>query len=346
MKILYAIQGTGNGHMARAQEILPILNDYAKVDILLSGRQCELSLPYPIHYRLKGLGFIFGKNGGIDYKKTLWDNSLFSFMKEVRQLPVRQYDLVINDFEPVSAWAAKLKGVKCISISHQSAILHADAPKPRGVRRGAMFFMKTYAPAKQAYGFHFKELGDRITTPVIKNDIRQQPKEEGSHYTVYLPAYDDIKIIAFLARFRGIRWEVFSKHSRVPYSFQNIIIRPVNQHAFNESLTKSKGVFCTAGFETPAESLFLNKKLCVVPMHGQFEQQYNAAMLKSMGVTVINNLTNESEQLFQSWLSNGKPIPVTYPDNTRDFLERILEETCSYQVKYTPLSGTLFIPAR
>ena len=36
MKVLYAFQGTGNGHIARAQEIIPILKKYAEVDILIS----------------------------------------------------------------------------------------------------------------------------------------------------------------------------------------------------------------------------------------------------------------------------------------------------------------------
>lgn len=37
MKILYAFQGTGNGHLARAQEIIPILKKHALVDTLISG---------------------------------------------------------------------------------------------------------------------------------------------------------------------------------------------------------------------------------------------------------------------------------------------------------------------
>ena len=28
MKVLYAIQGTGNGHLSRAEEIVPLLNKY------------------------------------------------------------------------------------------------------------------------------------------------------------------------------------------------------------------------------------------------------------------------------------------------------------------------------
>ena len=34
MRILYAVQKTGNGHLARAQEIIPLLQIYGDVDIL------------------------------------------------------------------------------------------------------------------------------------------------------------------------------------------------------------------------------------------------------------------------------------------------------------------------
>ena len=36
MKIFYAVQATGNGHISRAIEILPYLRKYGEVDIFLS----------------------------------------------------------------------------------------------------------------------------------------------------------------------------------------------------------------------------------------------------------------------------------------------------------------------
>ncbi len=66
MKILYAIQGTGNGHLSRAREIIPILQRKGQLDLLISGTQADVELPYPVKYRFKGLCFIFGKKGGVD----------------------------------------------------------------------------------------------------------------------------------------------------------------------------------------------------------------------------------------------------------------------------------------
>ena len=53
MKILYAIQGTGNGHISRAREIIPIIKDFCQCDILVSGTQCDVELDFPVKYRLR-----------------------------------------------------------------------------------------------------------------------------------------------------------------------------------------------------------------------------------------------------------------------------------------------------
>ena len=44
MKILYAIQTTGNGHLARAQSIIPRLKEIADIDIITSGPKNDFLL--------------------------------------------------------------------------------------------------------------------------------------------------------------------------------------------------------------------------------------------------------------------------------------------------------------
>ena len=116
MNILYAIQGTGNGHLSRAMDIIPCLKLHGNVDILVSGTQGDLCLPYPLKYKLRGLSFIFGKAGGVDLWKTFIKSNVRKLVKEINALPVEQYDLVINDFEPVSAWACYMKNIPCIGL--------------------------------------------------------------------------------------------------------------------------------------------------------------------------------------------------------------------------------------
>jgi uncharacterized protein (TIGR00661 family) len=323
MKILYAIQGTGNGHVARALELYPLLCRYAEVDVLVSGIQTDLSLPFPVKYRLSGLSFIFGKHGGIDKWDTLRRMRPFRLIRDLLSLPLRNYDLVINDFEPISAWACKLQGKRIIGVSHQMAVLHEDAPKPDQDDAFGRWVLTHYAPCKIQLGLHFIPLGKDISTPVIRGQVRRLERRDAGHYTVYLPAYDDASIIEELSQFPGVRWEVFSKKSKIAYVNNNIQVRPICNESFIQSMASSSGVLCGAGFETPAEALYLQKKLMVIPMKGQYEQQCNAACLKLMGVPVIDSLHRKNRSQLALWLDAAEAIPVAYPDNAADIAERI-----------------------
>ena len=131
MKVLFGVQGTGNGHVSRARDIIPHLQKYAEIDILISGTQVDVSLPQEIKYRKNGVSFVFGKKGGIDYLKTLQVLGPVHLVNDIRDLPVHDYDFIINDFEPLSAWAGKLKKQKVIALSHQSSFLSKNTPRPK-----------------------------------------------------------------------------------------------------------------------------------------------------------------------------------------------------------------------
>ena len=338
MKILYALQGTGNGHLTRAQSIIPALQKHGDVDVLISGMQVEITPEFPVAYRLKGLGFIFGNSGGIDLMATYRKAKLRRFKKEIAALPVDDYDLVISDFEPVSAWACLQKGKPCIGLSHQAAVLHPQAPRPKAKDRVGAGFLHYYAPVLRQRGFHFAAYGEGIHTPVIRAAVRRlAPKDEG-HYTVYLPAYSDKRITALLLHFPDVRWEVFSKHAEKISETQNVIVRPVHDNLFLQSVASAKGVLCGAGFETPAEALFLKKKLMVVPMKGQYEQQCNAAALSQMGVPVLKSLNEKHIALIDAWLEQEVKVQVEYPDETAAVIDALMHDFEQLKLSSTPES--------
>lgn len=324
MKILYAIQGTGNGHIARAFEVIGHLKRHGEVDILISGTQCDIKLPWKVKYRFYGLSFIFGKKGGVDLKQTVARMRPYEFFKEMMAVPVHKYDLVLNDFEPVTAWACKLRNVKCVGISHQSAVLHQKAPKPAVKDAFGKAILKHYAPVSDAQGFHFKSIDDNISTPVIRDDVRWAKNVDKGHYTVYLPSYSDEKIIRVLSQFKDTQWHVFSKHTDQSYlSSGNIVIRPVNKEKFTKSMITGTGVLCNAGFETPAEALYLGKKLCVIPMKGQYEQACNAAFLESLGVTSLKHLNLDCNRIGE-WIHSSQRLKMHYPDDLARIIDNLM----------------------
>lgn len=326
MKILFAVQGTGNGHVSRARDIYPILAEYGEVDVLISGIQADVDFPYPVKYRCYGMSFIFGKKGGIDIKATAKKLRLGQLFRDIKMLPVKSYDLIINDFEPITAWACKRAGVPCIALSHQVAVLHPKAPRPKFSDFVGELFLRRLAPHTAAYGFHFKAFAHNIYTPVIRQEVRDMMPTNEGHYTVYLPAYDDDTIIEHLSPFREVHWQVFSKHNKEAFNVRNIHVQPIDNDAFIESMVSSAGVLCGAGFEGPAEAMFLGKKVMAIPMHGQYEQQCNAAGLADLGVPIIPNLDKKYEEDIRQWIHTGKPVQVSWPNITHDIIAEIVEK--------------------
>jgi uncharacterized protein (TIGR00661 family) len=318
VKILYAIQGTGNGHLARAEDIIPILKEHGDLDLFVSGAQADIKLSFPVKYKSKGLSFYFGKTGGVDFLKTFKHNSTKDVYKEIRKFPVEKYDLVINDFEPISAWACRKKEVPCISLSHQCALLSKKTPKPKNFDPMGEWLLNNYAPTNDRVGFHFDRFDKFIYTPVIRSQVRESENKVRDHYTVYLPAYHDKKLLPLLSAIPHIRWHVFSKHTKKSYHMGKISVYPVDKEEFALSMTTSKGVLCGAGFETPAEALYLKKKLLVVPMKSQLEQHYNAAALKHLGVPVLKKVKKKYLDKIAEWVESDSQLQVDYPDTTAE----------------------------
>lgn len=325
MKILYAVQGTGNGHITRAMEIIPYLKEKGEVDILVSGIQSDIELPFKVKYRFNGLSFIFGKQGGVDIWKTYWKMNSIKLLKEIKSLEVKKYDLIISDFEPVSCWAALRAGKNCIGLSNQVATLHPLAPKPKKSDLLGKLVLQNYAPTTCNYGFHFKALDKNIFTPIIRKEVRKLIPTDKNHYTVYLPSYDDDRIIKHLRKIPEVNWQIFSKHNKKKYKQKNITILPISTDLFIQSMASSLGVLCNAGFGTTSEALFLKKKLLVIPMKKQYEQNCNAEMLKSMGVKVIKKLNSHNLYKVKDWIKEQNNVKVDYPDQTKEIINTIVE---------------------
>ncbi|WP_259068437.1 glycosyltransferase family protein [Mucilaginibacter sp. X4EP1] len=324
MKILFAIQGTGNGHISRAREIVPLLQKYGEVDLLISGTQAEVSLSQPLKYKFHGFSFVFGTNGGVDNWATFKIMNLPLLWHDIRTLPLKQYDLIVNDFEPVSAWACKLQKIPAVSLSHQCSFISKNTPRPAKWNYAEWLF-KYYSPTPHNIGFHFERYDDFIHTPVIRSEIRSMETSNQGHYTVYLPAYDDKLLARYLNRTNKIQWQIFSKRQKTPHREGNVEILPVNNEAFNTSLATCEGLLTGGGFEGPAEALFLQKKVLMIPMKGQYEQQCNAVAASRLGVPVIHEIDDQFVFHINNWISDDRRVMVDFPDETAQIVDNLVK---------------------
>src|SRR5690606_28394813 len=153
MKILYGVQGTGNGHITRARAMNKAFKKAgAEVDWIFSGRPRLLyndMEPFGNFRALRGLTLQV-RQSRVDYTRTLLKNNLFELYLDIQTVNVDAYDLVISDFEPITAWAARRAGKPVWGISHQSAFLF-DIPRA-GSHPGVNWLMRWFAPSTRPLG--------------------------------------------------------------------------------------------------------------------------------------------------------------------------------------------------
>jgi len=217
-----------------------------------------------------------------------------------------------------------------VALSHQAALLSPHVPKPSKVDLLHHLVLSQYAPTSSAIGFHFERYDTNIFTPVIRSALRKLETRKEGHYTVYLPSYHHYKIINVLRDITDVEWHIFSKQATRDSTYgSNVKVFPIDNKTFLKSLISSEGIICGAGFETPAEALYLRKKLLVIPMKGQFEQRYNAKALKQLGVPVIRQFRKSENHKIVDWISDKKRVSVQYPDMTEEILDMALERAKS-----------------
>jgi uncharacterized protein (TIGR00661 family) len=325
MKILYAIQGAGNGRLNRARDIIPILEKYGKLDLFISGGTPEIRLPHKVHYYSDGFSYQYTSKGDIDYWRTFRHNRLARIMADISACPVEKYDLVVNDYEPITAWACRLQKKPCFALGHQYALLAPASPRPEKISPLGEWVARNYAPVTDGVGFHFQAYDAFTFPPLIRQQVRRMTPENKGHYTVYLPGISDQQLAHVLAHFRSVTWEVFSRYATRPYEMGNIRFRPIDNMAFLHSLAACEGVLTTAGFETPAEAMFLGKKLFVIPVRGQYDQQCNATALIQMGVWSANRFDRALAGPLQQWIDSPMPSPAYFPNANEAAVERLME---------------------
>lgn len=322
MKILYGVQGTGNGHIARARVMAKAFSARADVavDFLFSGRAPEQYFDMQVFgdYQTRdGLTFITAK-GAVSRWQTVKQAKLRRFIKDVRGLDLSSYDLVLNDFEPVSAWAAKKQNVPAISISHQAAFAF---PVPK---KGDNFIDRAitryFAPAQIKLGVHWFHFGNAIMPPFIDEPVVEAPRN--SHILVYLPFEELEDIHALLAPFTEYQFECFHPKLRKNYRDGHINWHQTSKPKFQDSLVHCSGVIANGGFELSSECLQLGKKLLIKPLKGQFEQLSNVLTLSQLGL--CHTMSKLNDRSVSEWLDSPAIQPIQFPNDPQILIDWLL----------------------
>ncbi|AFV00008.1 glycosyltransferase family protein [Simiduia agarivorans] len=310
-KILYGVQATGNGHITRARLLVPWLRRVGfDVDVLISGRERTklFGLDELGHYRFRH-GFTFALDDGrVDVVRTLLNAQCKRFWRDVRNLSLDQYEYILTDFEPVTAWSARLQGRECIGIGHQYAFQYA-VPK-QGFDPVARAVMRWFAPVSLSLGLHWDGFGAPILPPIVDTGTQHRASLPG-RYLVYLPFDSITRVMRLLNQFPEVQFTYYCAVDS-PQGAGHIRQKPYSRSGFQEDLAGVEGVICGAGFELPSEALHAGKKLLVQPLRGQFEQASNAKALQLLSLaSVMHDLDPESLRAF---ICQPPATPMHYPN--------------------------------
>lgn len=315
MKILYGIQTTGNGHISRSRELIRELKKLGHdVQVLLSGRKPEMPSElkdFHPYQRLNGLTFCTHR-GRLKYFQTVFSLNLFQFYRDIASFNGSGYDMVITDFEPISARIARRKLLPSIGVGHQYAFVH-DIPLG-GDNLLTRFVIKKFAPTDHPVGLHWHHFNRPILPPIVPQTIDGCHNRIDNKILVYLPFEHLNDILALLKPFRRCEFFIYHRLTKAE-DRHNIHLRPYSRAGFLNDLIECSGVISNAGFELASEAMYLGKKILVKPLAGQMEQISNALAITSLKLGMAMNRLN-SVRVAQ-FLDRPAGAPIKFPNVAR-----------------------------
>lgn len=309
MKILYGIQGTGNGHISRSRVLARALKAQGiNVDYIFSGRDKNGYFDmedFGDYQTFKGMSFATFE-GRIDFSETIKQAHILKLLKDVHRLDVSTYDLVLNDFEPISAWAAKLQHIPSMAISNQATYHYLSSNLITNS------LMKVYAPTKYKLGLYLYHFNQPVLPPIVAPELLHAKISTNGTILTYLPFESLSEIKTLLMQFPAQSFICYHPEIKEETQESNISFKKYSCEHFAHDLKNCNGIISNAGFSLISEALVLGKKLLVKPLKGQFEQTDNANYLKQLGLADI--METLSFKAIEQWLDKPCHEGIQYPD--------------------------------
>lgn len=309
--MLYGVQATGNGHITRARSMAPRFAERGvKVRYLFSGRdRAALFDMDPFGDFAWRRGFTFAtRRGRVAPWSTLTGLRPVQFVRDVRELNLSEYDRIVTDFEPVTAWAARRQRRGSVGIAHQYAFQHPVPTGRVGPLDRAVF--DHFAPVDTAIGVHWHHFNALIVPPLVDPPSHAQSLD-ADKVVVYLPFEDRTQVLNWLRRLPEARFRFYTDIS-APVDLGRIQMRPLSREAFPRDLASCSGVIANAGFGLVSEAIQYGKKILVKPLQGQVEQRANALAIRKLGIGEV--MHRFDDDLFNRWRVQPQPLPRPFPD--------------------------------
>jgi uncharacterized protein (TIGR00661 family) len=325
-KILYGVCGIGMGHTYRQ---LPLLDELAKDNRIVLFVYGESKVFYEEHFRHSknvtvltvSVPFYVGNAQGLDFAETarliaasgIDHEAINLTAMELTQKLIGKPDLVISDYEPVSAQYAYASGTPLVTIDQQSKYLIGDYSQAIAgqtcldeVARLRLFFPAAalrlacsfFTVPRRAVGKSAASEEVIICPPIIKPAIvamkkrrlqAQQDKCKSGSGTssrsilVYISSQRDFvqsyeEVLTVLSTAPGYHFHVFVKE--LPQQLlaglpSNVTLRRHGDPRFLDVLAECQGIVTTGGHTLVSEAMYLGIPAYLIPL-AVYEQQINA----------------------------------------------------------------------
>ena len=198
MRALFGIQLNGNGHATRSSILIKALIEYGvEVDVITSGNNSQVEIPFPILRHYEGLTMHLDGKGSVDWYNTLKKANVKQFLKDIKT-DVRGYDFVVSDFEPISAWSARKCRVPSFGFGNQYAIAMGKTAKPNKKDYLSELFIKRFARCEHNIPLTYEGI-DGTFQPIIEKSLFDMQKD-GDFILIYLPSISTDRILNTLSR--------------------------------------------------------------------------------------------------------------------------------------------------
>lgn len=303
MKIILGICGFGFGHSVRQRPILEGLLSRGHSVILITNDSSYHF--YTTHYPQVTNARVYvpvmhTTPRGLDFAATASDprneqpgaNAAFWRACGLIERHFGKPDVVISDYDMVSAQIAYLFDAPLVTLDQQSKFLGYDFPEVGGYTpdehrmRLGYFFPKAQARfATSFFKVNYRAREDYPVTvipPIIGKDVRQQVAEpRDKQVTVYISNASSIRqpfaeLVEVWRQFPDYQFTCFTDAAGLKTP-PHIRLLPTNRPAFINSLRQSAAVIATAGHNLITEALYLNVPLFLLPFD-HYEQQLNASV--------------------------------------------------------------------
>jgi len=324
-KILYGICGIGNGHTYRQLPVIEYFAQTCETMIFAHGASYDF---YTEHFKNNpsvrivwvAVPFYVGAPGGLDFKATA--ETFLNRKQDVfktnclaldrAQSELGKPDLVITDYEPISAQYAYAHNVPLVTIDQQSKYLCGDFPdKIDGftfedeVVRLHMFFPKVDARiACSFFNVPIKDNFDKVMIfpPIIKDSIAKLNRSSVSNsFLVYISSAREYTqtletVIKALAAQKDSKFYVFMDkpaNNILSKNTENVSIYRHGDPRFTGVLKECQGIISTAGHSLISEAMYLGVPVYAVPV-SPYEQHMNAEVINRNGFGISHkNIDND-----------------------------------------------------